>query len=168
MGLRNRSLIKEPTVFFVTTSTYEHRVIFNNDSRLTIAVDCLLRIASEMKIRLVAYVVMSTHMHLFGFFEGGGAQLSGFISSIKGRIRKDIVGNKSMWEHRFDDKVITTEEMMFNAIEYIHNNPVKSGVVDEATDYRYSSARIWVELNRMIGFVLICRNCQPRRADSGK
>ncbi len=31
--------------------------------------------------------------------------------------------------------------MMTNKINYIHNNPVKRGYVDEAMHWRYSSAR---------------------------
>jgi hypothetical protein len=33
------------------------------------------------------------------------------------------------------------EEMMRQKIDYIHNNPVKRGYVDEAAHWRYSSAR---------------------------
>ena len=28
-------------------------------------------------------------------------------------------------------------------VNYIHQNPVRAGLVDRATDYRWSSARIW-------------------------
>jgi len=31
--------------------------------------------------------------------------------------------------------------MLLEKIEYIHNNPVKRGYVDEASHWRYSSAR---------------------------
>jgi putative transposase len=31
--------------------------------------------------------------------------------------------------------------MMLQKLEYIHNNPVKRGYVDEAVHWRYSSAR---------------------------
>ncbi len=33
------------------------------------------------------------------------------------------------------------DAMMVSKIKYIHNNPVKRGYVDEATHWRYSSAR---------------------------
>lgn len=33
--------------------------------------------------------------------------------------------------------------MFMQKVNYIHNNPVKEGLVDRPEDYQYSSARIW-------------------------
>ena len=42
---------------------------------------------------------------------------------------------------RFDDEVITTDEMLRVKVDYIHNNPVVAGLVEKPEDYLYSSAR---------------------------
>jgi len=44
----------------------------------------------------------------------------------------------------FDDLVISSEKQFRIKLEYIHNNPVKAGLVTTAVDYSYSSARNWV------------------------
>lgn len=42
---------------------------------------------------------------------------------------------------RFDDQVIRTAEMFWTKLHYIHNNPVKAGMITKSEDYKYSSAR---------------------------
>lgn len=39
---------------------------------------------------------------------------------------------------------------MLSKINYIHQNPVKRGYVDEAVHWRYSSARDWEEIEGLI------------------
>ena len=38
---------------------------------------------------------------------------------------------------------IFSEAMFMQKVSYIHNNPVRAGLVERAIDYRWSSARIW-------------------------
>jgi hypothetical protein len=38
---------------------------------------------------------------------------------------------------------IFSEKMFMEKLHYIHQNPVQAGLVREARDYRWSSARIW-------------------------
>ncbi len=46
-----------------------------------------------------------------------------------------------LWQEGLQPKLIQTDAMMISKINYIHQNPVKRGYVDEALHWRYSSAR---------------------------
>ena len=46
-----------------------------------------------------------------------------------------------IWEEGHHPQLIQSDAMMINKIQYIHANLVKRGCVDDATDWRYSSAR---------------------------
>jgi len=46
-----------------------------------------------------------------------------------------------LWQEGSAFKLIQSEAMMLERINYIHNNPIKRGYVDEAAHWRYSSAR---------------------------
>ena len=48
---------------------------------------------------------------------------------------------RKFWMPRFDDEVIQNEAMLLTKLEYIHNNPVKAGLVENSEDYRFSSTR---------------------------
>ena len=51
---------------------------------------------------------------------------------------------RKLWMKRFDDEAIRDQGMFFTKLKYIHNNPVKAGLVGKAEDYLYSSARNYI------------------------
>src|SRR4051794_27730743 len=46
-----------------------------------------------------------------------------------------------LWQEGSHPKVIETEEVLRQKLEYIHQNPVKRGYVSDPAHWRYSSAR---------------------------
>ena len=46
-----------------------------------------------------------------------------------------------VWQEGSHPQEIYGEKMLIQKIDYIHNNPVRRGYVDEAREWRYSSAR---------------------------
>lgn len=148
LGQRKRTLVEHPTYFFVTAATLSHAPLLKDDGAMVIAKERLLGTAVEMGVKILAFVIMSTHIHFVGFFSGGGAQLSKYMLSLKGRIRKDTLGDARMWETRFDDKLIRTEKMLAEDINYIHHNPVKAGLVLNPENYEFSSAAVWAGIRK--------------------
>ncbi len=55
-----------------------------------------------------------------------------------------------VWQEGIKPKLIQNNMMMKNKIDYIHNNPVKRGYIDEAKHWRYSSARDYEGLNGLL------------------
>jgi hypothetical protein len=51
---------------------------------------------------------------------------------------------------RFDDEVIRDQQMFWTKLNYIHNNPIKAGLVNRAEDYKYSSARNYINADNSI------------------
>ena len=49
----------------------------------------------------------------------------------------------SLWDHHPNAKLLPNEEMFLQKVRYVHQNPVRAGLVETAEDYRWSSARIW-------------------------
>jgi len=58
--------------------------------------------------------------------------------------------DSKVWEYRFDSFVITNENTLHQKIDYIHNNPVKVGLVSEPTQWRYSSARNYAGFDKLL------------------
>ena len=46
-----------------------------------------------------------------------------------------------LWQEGSHPEQIQNDEMMWQKLEYIHNNPLRRGYVDDPTHWRYSSAR---------------------------
>jgi hypothetical protein len=48
-----------------------------------------------------------------------------------------------------------TEEMMWQKIEYIHNNSLRRGYVDDPVHWRYSSARAYAGLPGLLEVLVV-------------
>jgi putative transposase len=54
-------------------------------------------------------------------------------------------GSFRLWKPRFDDFIIRTPEQFCIKLNYIHENPVRAGIVESAVDFKYSSASDWLD-----------------------
>jgi putative transposase len=61
------------------------------------------------------------------------------LSMFKTPFKDD--SDHQLWQEGFHPEEIQSEEMMKQKIEYIHNNPVRRGYIDEPERWCYSSAR---------------------------
>jgi hypothetical protein len=58
--------------------------------------------------------------------------------------------NYQVWTHENHAVELSTNEMIDSRIDYIHNNPVRAGIVEHDYEYLYSSARNYAELSSKI------------------
>ena len=58
-----------------------------------------------------------------------------------------------LWQEGNHPQQIQGPEMMLQKLEYMHNNPVAHGYVDEAIHWRYSSARNYAGLPGLLPVV---------------
>jgi putative transposase len=69
-------------------------------------------------------------------FPGCGAALSNFVQSIKGTFsRKMHMGH--IWQRRFHDEIIQTEEQLESVINYIYFNPIKAELPEKWSKHPY-------------------------------
>ena len=111
---------------------------------------------------MYAYVMVEHHVHLIA----SAAQLAKEIGDFKSYTARQIIDffearqavsiltalqraklptkrdrQYQLWQEGSHPQLIQHDEMMRQKIEYIHQNPVKKGYVDDPTPWRYSSAR---------------------------
>ena len=156
MVIRKRLKIRGPALAFVTTTVTDWIPVFQNEQAAIIAIAQLKETIKYFKASMAGYVLMPSHLHiLMGLSEI--ELLSKFVQSFKSLSsrklkqlnRRDIQtrlyknGAFRLWKQRFDDIIITSEEQYNIKLNYIHNNPVKTGLVSKASDYRFSSASVW-------------------------
>ncbi len=73
------------------------------------------------------------------------------IFKEEGKLHKNH--KRKFWKKQFDDEVIRDEKMFWTKLKYIHNNPVKAGLVNKPEDYKYSSARNFILDDHSVLFV---------------
>ena len=88
-------------------------------------------------IYLLAYCIMDNHIHLL-FYCDDKQNLSNLMNKTNTSFAiwynkiKDRVGY--VYRDRYNVQSIKDEQHLFNSLSYIHNNPVKSKMVDEMSE----------------------------------
>jgi REP element-mobilizing transposase RayT len=129
--------------FFITTSTYRNQIFFLDETRCEVVIDYIYRAKVKMLKYLLAFTLMPDHLHLL-MIPKDKYTISDIMLFIKKgssrviHIRENTTGH--LWTKRFFDKGIRSEKKLIETIEYIHNNPVKAGLVSGPEDYLFSSA----------------------------
>ncbi len=103
----------------------------------------LLRFNRERYL-LHAWVVMPNHVHvlltLLATF-----RLRSVLQGVKGnsarKANRILERSGRFWQPGYFDRVVRDEAHFRRFVWYIHQNPVRSGQVEEAEQYRWSSAR---------------------------
>jgi putative transposase len=129
---------------FVTFSCVRHRPILGSAE----ARDHLLRLLEGTRVRygmgVHGYVVMPDHVHLL-VAEPEKAALSLAVQILKQRFSRTRM-EEYVWEPRYYDFNVRTEEKRIEKLRYLHRNPVKRGLVTEAGEWRWSSFRAYRDL----------------------
>lgn len=144
MPRRGRLKLQDQKVFFVTTTIKEHKKLLLTDTLKSKFREILFESIRRHNIDLYGYVIMSNHFHLLLKIKDGGPGLAKFMQQVKSiSARLLFPEHKGIWQERFDDVAIYTLEQFTIKLNYIHNNPVKAGLVGEAGEYEFSSAGDW-------------------------
>lgn len=151
-------------VFFITTVVYGRLHLFTRPSFIIPLYDSLNFYRCKLNIKLLGYVIMPDHLHLLIWPENAG-RLTDFMRDYKEFTAKRIVRQAEVegceswlasfrqagaetgraihkiWQDDFWERNIYTEQFLRQKLNYLHNNPVRAGLVDEPAKYSYSSSR---------------------------
>jgi len=83
---------------------------------------------------------MPDHLHLLLSPPGNDLSISQFIGGFKSKSTRIAWGygiRGKLWQGRFYDHILRKKEKMKVVGEYILNNPVRKGIVDDWRKYQY-------------------------------
>ena len=102
----------------------------------------LLRSKQENSTSLISYCLMKNHVHLI-LKDKTPEKISNLIMKVAGFYsawyNKKYGRENALFRHRFHNESIETEAHLIGAVHYIHNNPVKAGIVKHPIEYHWSS-----------------------------
>lgn len=157
----------EPGIYFVTASTYRRQSLFADPAGLDIVSSRLLESARDFGWSVRAWVVLSNHYHFMARSpHGTGQSLRVWLrelhrSAALALNKQAQTPGRRVWMN-FRESRITHQRSYLARLNYIHQNPVRHGVVTSATDYQWSSAR-WFEGHAAPGFVESVRRFKTDR-----
>ena len=95
------------------------------------------------KYNVISWCIMPNHVHVL-IEVMKNISLSSILHSWRSFSSNEInkVLNRSgrLWMPEYFDRFIRDNDHFNNVVNYIHNNPVKAGLVDDPTKYKWSSA----------------------------
>lgn len=113
--------------------------------------EAILDSKSDNKMRIIAYCLMPTHIHLILVQDKDGA-ISKFMSDLLNsytRYFNTKMGRKGpLWESRFKSIKVGKDEQLQHLTRYIHLNPVSINLVNKPEDWKYSSYSEYIGLGR--------------------
>jgi len=145
--------------YFITCTVNQWADVFTRNEYKDIVVDSLKYCQENKGLKINAWVIMSNHIHLIVRSEK--EDLSDIIRDFKKftstKIFESIKNNRQesrknwlLWLLKQDDKIIfwragyhgeeiSTKDFYDVKLNYIHQNPVRAGIVEKQEEYLYSS-----------------------------
>jgi putative transposase len=177
-GTTSYHIGNQNALHYITFATVEWIDIFTRRKYKDIIVESLQYCRNQKGIELYGYVIMTNHIHLICRAKEG-FELSDILRDFKRHTAKYILAelqensqesrrewilgilqsvgkqnqkNKTYQFWRQDNHPIELfkAETIKQKLEYIHNNPVEEGIVQNPEDYLYSSARNYAGLEALI------------------
>jgi putative transposase len=129
--------------YFVTTDTFQKRVIFQVAEVARIVVKRLLACRDQGAFLLHEFVLMPNHLHLL-LTPGSNTSLEKAMMLIKGGSSHEIHrvrGNKmEIWHSGFHDSTIRDAADFESRAKYIRMNPVVAKLAEKPEDWIHGSA----------------------------
>ena len=162
--MAHRFLISQDSpVLYITIVIKDRLPVFRTAEIKNLVCAALDEARRSAGLLLFAYVIMLDHMHLLtnrpsttsdvlrvlkgltarrviDYLKAGGYSSS--LSKLQHVVRERNY-KYSLWQTEKNVLPIFSEGMFMEKVNYIHRNPVRAGLSETATDYLWSSARIW-------------------------
>jgi len=147
---------------FITTSCYRRLPLLGTPKNRDLFQEVLEQARRRYRFVVVGYVVMPEHIHLLvSEPERGDPSLvmqvlkQGFARRLLCQYRRApdpreaaiwelALRQQHIWQKRFYDFVVWGAEKRWEKLHYIHQNPVRRGLVHEPQQWLWSSARDWL------------------------
>jgi putative transposase len=146
----------------ITSVARDRLRVFGKNALKDVACAALDEARHSGGFAIFVYVLLPEHLHVITdgarkpsdtlrFINGivshrviGYLKQNNFTSLAKLRDAKKARGHEySLWDGHSNVLLITSEVVFMQRVNYIHQNPVRAGLVKRAEDYRWSSARCW-------------------------
>ena len=155
---------------YITTSTYRRARVFDSERFKRRFVGTWAELRGQLGFRIMGYVLMPEHFHVL-LWPSELANPSQIMQKLEERTAKFILkslrekaesawcqgmlraftlpptvhhhAHHRVWQRRFYDMNIWSDKKVSEKLDYMHNNPVKRGLVEKAGDWPWSSWRFY-------------------------
>jgi len=136
--LRHLPHLERPDKTYFVTFVTLGRLVLTHAAR-DIALGCCIHEHTKT-CWLHCAVIMPDHAHLI-FTIHDGWNLAKITRRIKGNAARQInlamERRGALWQHESFDHILRSDERLIQKVDYVANNPVRKGLVNHPTEYRW-------------------------------
>ncbi len=172
-------ITENASIYFVTFTIVDWLPVFIEEQTCKIVTDSLNFCVRNKSLRVNAYVIMPNHLHavvfdgefqserlkhtLDDFRKFTGRQLAdhcdarfppAYGETFRRRAGEDR--QRRVWQPTQHPEAIVSEKFWAQKVNYIHQNPVRKGLVREPEAWRFSSAGYWAGEGKWDSDVELC------------
>lgn len=139
-----RAREQSPTgIYHVIMRGVNRQSIFEDEEDRKKLIEAFARYREKGCYKLFAYCLMDNHIHLLlkEQTEPIGIAMKRISSNYVIWFNKKYQRCGHLFQERFRSEIVDTDSYFLTALRYIHQNPVKAGIVDDISRYRWSSYR---------------------------
>lgn len=169
--------------YFITITTVNWVDLFTRQGLRKIITDSLNYCQKHKGLEVYAYCLMPSHLHLMCRAQDDEQKLYEIIRDFKKFTSKKIVEyiqenpesrrewllemfqkacedltrdqQYKVWQDGYHAEMLTSNKFIYQKLNYIHMNPVKDGLVENAWDYMFSSARNYADMQGPVEVVVL-------------
>lgn len=170
-------------IYFITFAVVEWVDALSRPYYKDILIESFKHCQQKKGFIIYAYVIMNNHVHLIAS-AAEGYNLSDILRDLKKFTSKKIIAaiedniqesrkrwmlwlfrsngesnsnnqTYQFWQQDNHPICLDSNEMMDQRLNYLHNNPVNEGIVEEPEHYIYSSARDYAGVKGLLDIVLL-------------
>jgi putative transposase len=168
MGTGGYKIRNKEAIHFITFAVVEWVDVFTRDIYKDILLDSIRHCQAQRDLILYAWCLMTNHLHMIVSAEGNDTSeiLRDFKKYTSNKIVQAIENNPhesrrewmlrifkeqgeknsrntifQFWRQDNHPVELYSPQFIFQRLNYIHNNPVEAGIVEQPEHYLYSSAR---------------------------
>jgi putative transposase len=155
-------IFEDDCPYFLTWTIVGWLPVFTRREAVDIILNSWRYLQANRDLKLFGYVILENHLHLLASAPG----LTKVVKDCKSFTARQVIdllekrsatvllrqlsleklahkheSDYQVWQEGSHPQQIQHDEMMWQKLEYMHNNPVERGYVDDPLHWRYSSAR---------------------------
>ena len=157
--MKYRRLKVPGCTYFFTVVSFDRRKIFADEQSVALLRQAIEAVQTRNPFKVEAAVILPDHMHMLWRLPDGDADFSTrwrliksyFTRRWKGAkdnpttISRQGKGERAVWQRRYWEHLIRDEVDWQRHVDYIHYNPVKHGLAQAPSAWRYSSIHAFVK-----------------------
>ena len=142
--------------YIVTASTYKKEHIFLGDKNLSLLQNVLFKVIDAYEWELQAWALFSNHYHFIATAPKDAHTSKKLLQRLNSQSAREVNNytgspGRKVW-FPYWDSCLTYENSYYARLNYVHNNPVRHGLVQDADLYPFCSAS-WFKKNAEVSYI---------------